>query len=88
MNPFKYLWNILLSLFPTTLHTQPVKVISKSSHKKWTRIDDIMLIDMWEDNASIQWLAVYFDRSEDSIKSRLIKLGYSTKKNAPRTRTL
>lgn len=94
MNPFTYLWNLLFSTFPTQAplppHTRKKRHIVPTtfSCKKWTHVDEDILMDMWEDDAPVEWLANYFERSESSIKSRLIKLGYSTKQSAPRIRLL
>ena len=93
MNPFTYLWNLLFSRFPT--QTPPLtKRTRKPRHivpttlscHKWKSAHDEILMNMWEDGVSVEWLANYLHRSTAAIKPRLIYHGYSTKKGASRLR--
>lgn len=95
MNPLKYLWNLLFSTFPTQTplpvkHTRKKRTIVSTtlSCRKWDLAHDEILMNMWEDEASVEWLANYLNRSQSAIKNRLISHGYSTRKDAPRTRAL
>jgi len=94
MNPFTYLWNLLFSKFPTQTPAILVKRTRKKRHivpttlscTTWKSAHDEILMNMWEDGVSVEWLANYLNRSTAAIKTRLIHHGYSTKKGASRLR--
>jgi len=92
MNPFKYLWNLLFSTFPTQTPSvkrtrKPRNIVPTTlSCKTWKPEHDEILMNSWEDGFSVEWLANYLNRSTAAIKTRLIHHGYSTKKGASRLR--